>query len=284
MRLPGAARAAGLGALLLLLPAACLAGEAATPGEEAGFEDDGDAEAATYQELIAAPPPLPGTHDAAALHAALPPAMRATVDGDLRVVTFAHASSPAKGRTELVGISVGTLMHPPESVRAVLLALNAYPDWLGLHPSYKTVRVEGQSRLVAGVGSAGAPKAKRQMIYTVEPADAGVRWTVVDSGTQLEPGSLVELTVAPHPVLAGASLVVHRQVGLVPPGRMLKYLSSIDKKGRNRWWADCNRHARRLHWAIDAVLSESAPAERRGVYIGHFQREFHGEVPYWAAR
>jgi hypothetical protein len=90
--------------------------------------------------------------------------------------------------------------------------------------------------------------------------------------------------VQAHPTIPGACLVAHRQVGLMPAGRMLKYLSSEDSEGRNRWWKDCNRHARRLHWAIDAAASEPPGREREGAYVAHYQREFRGKAPSWAGR
>lgn len=269
-------RALPLALIPILLAAPVLA-------EDGAFDDDGAVEAATYDELAAAPPELPASASPEALHAALSPSQRATVDRDQRVVTFAHRIRKRGSTTELVGVSLGALPHPPEVVRRLLSDVAGLPDWIRLQPSYKTARVDG-SRLTAGIGSASEPKAKRTMIYEIEPTAQGALWTVVDSGTPLEAGSTLEFVVVPHPSMPGASLVVHEQTGLVPQGRMLKYMTSDDKEGRNRWWKDCNRHARRLHWAMEAACSQPPGDERRRAYVGHFQREFGGKVPFWAGR
>lgn len=250
--------------------------------DDAGDSDDDDA-SASADDLADAPPPLPPDRSPLALHAALSPAQRLALESDRKVITFAHRMSRQGDSTMLTGISLGMLPHPPDAVRALLADVGAYPDWLRLQPSYKSVRADG-NRIVAGIGSANAPKTKRQMIYDIEPTPAGVLWTVVDSGSPLEPGSTLEYFVAAHPTVPGASLVVHEQVGLLPPGRMLKYLSSDDSNGRNRWWKDSNRHARRVHWAFEVAASEPPGDERRRAYIAHFQREFGGKVPIWAGK
>ena len=269
-------------ALFCLLPLVAAPARAQQAGDGA-FDDDATT-AATYDELAASPPILPATITPSALHAALTDAQRATVDRDMRVVTFAETTRRRGDVTEMEGVSLGMLPQPADAVISLLAALSDYPGWLTLQPSYKTVRLEGRSRLVVGIGSADAPKAKRQMIYDVEPSAGGATWTVVESGSPLLPGSLLQLMVEPHPTIPGACLVVHRQLGLMPSGRMLKYLCSDDSEGRNRWWKDCNRHARRLHWALDAAASQPPGEERRGAYVAHYQREFHGKAPPWAGR
>jgi hypothetical protein len=260
--------------LLALTATACLA-------QDDAYETDDDATAATYEELAAAPPPLPAALDPLSLHAALTPAQRATVDEEQRVVTFAQRITRRGDLTELEGVSIGTMRQPPSAVVQVLSSVEGYADWLRLQPSYKSVRVEG-TRLLAGIGSADEPKVKRQMRYDVVPGPSGVTWTVTESGTPLQPGSVLELSVVAHPTVPGASLVAHRQVGLLPQGRMLKYLGSEDKEGRNRWWKDSNRHARRLHWAIDAACAQPPGTERVSVYVAHHQREFRGKSPSWS--
>ncbi len=226
--------------------------------------------------------PLPDSLAPAALHAALSDAERAVLDRGLRLVTFEQQISERGGRTRLHAVSLGTLLQPPAAVRSVLAEVGGYPDWVILHPSYKSVRVQGKTRMTAEIGSADARKAKRTMVYAIAPDDEGARWTVVESGSPLQPGSSIEFIVAPHPVIPDASLVAHVQTGLLGPGRMLRYLSAEDSDGRNRWWKDSNRHARRIHWAIDAAVTQPPGRERQHVYIGHFQREFGGKVPVWA--
>lgn len=129
-----------------------------------------------------------------------------------------------------------------------------------------------------------SPEVVREMIYDVEPTAEGALWTVVDSGTPLKRGSTLESFVAAPPSIPVASLVVHEQVGLLPPGRMLKDLSSDDEHDHNRWWKDSDRHARRLHWGFDAAASQPPGDQRRRAYLGHFQRELGGKLPYWAGK
>jgi hypothetical protein len=265
-----------LAALALLLSPAAFA------QDSGGAFGEDDAAAATYEELAAAPPALPSSLAPADLYATLTEAQRATVDKDQRVVTFAERIGKGDGATRLEGVSIGMMREEPATIVALLAALDGYPDWLRMQPSYKSVRLEGRSRLVCGIGSTDSTKAKRQMTYDVTPRADGVTWTVVDSGTPLQRGSFLELIVAPHPTIPGASLVVHHQVGLVPAGRMLNYLASDDKEGRNRWWKDCNRHARRLHWAIDAAVANPPGEQRRSAYVASYQREFRGKSPVWA--
>lgn len=264
-------------ALLLLAGAA-----AAAPDENPAFGGDAPDTAADIAALPKPAGPLPADESPAGLYAALGEADRKLVDDGMKVVTFDERVREAKGRTELLGVSIGTLRQPPDAVRSVLASLNDYPTWLKLHPSYKLVRTEGSSRLIAGIGSSDAPKSKRTMTYTVETTPTGARWVVVDSGTPLLAGSSLTFEVMPHPSIEGASLVVHRQVGFLDGGRMLKYLASDDSKGQNRWWKDSNRHARRLQWALDAAITDPPGSERERAYIAHYQREFRGKVPYWA--
>jgi hypothetical protein len=232
------------------------------------------------------PPPeplaLPDATDAASLYGALDELRRGQVDDD-RVVTFAEREQRIADGVELSAVSLGALDAPPSAVVSVLGDVRGYPSWLTLHPSYKSVRVEGASRMSCAIGSADAPKAKRTMVYDVEVREDGARWRVVDSGTPLQAGSYLELVVSPHPTVPGASLVVHRQVGFVPDqGRMTKYLTSDDDNGTNRWWKDSNRHARRLHWAIDAAIRNPPGRDRKAAYAASYQREFRGKVPWWA--
>jgi hypothetical protein len=205
------------------------------------------------------------------------------VDEGGRVVTFGEARVETGGRVEMSAVSVGTLRLAPDAVRSLLAQVSGYPSWLVLQPSYKRVRVQGTSRLIAEVGSAESAKAKRTMIYEVEIAGSVTTWRVVDSGSPLEPDSSVSYEVVAHPALEGACLVIHRQLGLLPDsGRMTKYLSSDDDRGRNRWWKDSNRHARRIHWAFDAALRAPAGKDRQQLYLEHYQREFGAAIPYWA--
>ena len=105
----------------------------------------------------------------------------------------------------------------------------------------------------------------------------------VPSATQpLERGSYNSFQVVAHPTIAGASLVVYRQQAVVPlKGKMTKALRTDDKSGRNSFWKDADRHAHRIHWALDAVLTEPPGAGRRAMYIANYQRWFQ-TVPYWA--
>jgi hypothetical protein len=229
------------------------------------------------------PHALPAATDAASLYGALEDWERQVLDEEMRVITFGERIEEKPDRIEMLAISIGTLRQPPEAVLSALHAVNDYPDWVTLHPSYKTVEIVGASRMRCGVGDASSPKPKRVMTYEITPSASGVEWRVLDSGTQIEPDSSLVFEVAPHPKIPGASLVVHRQFGLLPDeGRLQKYLASDDKEGRNRWWKDSNRHAKRLHWAIDAALAWPPGAERKKAYVESYQREFGGKLPYWA--
>jgi len=201
------------------------------------------------------PHALPAATDAASLYGALEDWERLVLDEEMRVITFGERIEEKPDRVEMLAVSIGTLRQPPEAVLSALHAVNGYPDWVTLQPSYKTVEIVGASRMRCGVGDAASPKPKRVMTYEITPSASGVEWRVLDSGTQIEPDSTITLEVAAHPKMPGASLVVHRQFGLLPDeGRLQKYLASDDTEGRNRWWKDSNRHARRLHWAIEAAL------------------------------
>ena len=99
----------------------------------------------------------------------------------------------------------------------------------------------------------------------------------------LESGSSVGWEAHAHPSREGQSIVVHRQRGeLSGRGRLSNYLDSTDKQGRNRYWKDANKHARRLHWAMDAALSHPPGRDREALYLDRFAAEFNGGVPYWA--
>jgi hypothetical protein len=159
-----------------------------------------------------------------------------------------------------------------------------YPTWVALNPNYKTITPEGASKFRAGAGSADAQRAKRSFVYDVDVSDTTVTWRIVDSTLPFGQGSFLSYEVVPHPTLEGASLVVHRQVGLLPAsGRVTKYLTSDDSKGVNRWWKDSTRHAKRTHWAIDAAISSPPGDERKATYLASYQREFR-ELPFWAEK
>lgn len=231
------------------------------------------------------PPALPAATDALGLRESLGPEARAALDDAQGVVTFGQVEKDAGDGVELLAVSLGTLRVPPEGLRALLAKIGDYPTWVTLQPSYKRVRIQGASRMIADVGSAESPKAKRTMTYDVETSGATTTWRVVESRTSLRRGSSVSFEIAPHPSLADASLIVHRQLGLLPKGdRMTSYLAADDDKGRDRWWKDANRHARRLHWAMDAALRFPPGGDRNGHYVENYQREFMGKIPWWAAR
>ena len=71
-------------------------------------------------------------------------------------------------------------------------------------------------------------------------------------------------------------------VFLPSSGRMTKYMTSDDKKGRNHFWRDASKHARRLHWALDAAIRYPPGEDRAQAYLDDYQREFGGSIPYWA--
>ena len=45
---------------------------------------------------------------------------------------------------------------------------------------------------------------------------------------------------------------------------------------------DANKHARRIHWALDAALRHPPGGEREALYLEHYVRDFGGRLPYWA--
>lgn len=230
------------------------------------------------------PPPLPAATDARGIYDALDPESRARVDVEQRVVTFAEQRCEVPDRVEMLAVSIGMLRVSPDSVISLLEKISGYPAWLLLQPSYKRARIQGSSRLIADVGSADSPKAKRTMSYDVSSNGAITTWLVADSGTALQPGSFVSFEVIPHPTIEGASLVVHRQFGILPlSGRMTKYLGDDDDKGQNHWWKDASRHAQRIHWAFDAAIRFPPGTDRSSLYVEHHQREFNGKAPYWVS-
>ena len=46
------------------------------------------------------------------------------------------------------------------------------------------------------------------------------------------------------------------------------------KQGRNRYWKDANKHARRLHWAMDAALTHAPGRDREALYLDRYAMEF----------
>ena len=257
LRLP---RLLGLMALALSLPA--WAGPPSQPAPE--------------------PPAMPAAKGALAVYQSLDEATRSAVDGG-KVLTFGERHTTVGDHTELLCESVGVLQDSPESVKALLANVEDYPTWLTLQPSYKTVRVVGADRVSCEIGAPESPKPKRTLVYQVAQSGETTTWSVVDSTTPLHDDSHLSFEVVPHPTIAGACIVLHQQLGLLPAsGRMVKYLESDDSKGQNRWWKDSMRHARRVHWAFDAAVRHPPGQERKATYIEHFQREFNGELPWWA--
>lgn len=232
----------------------------------------------------AEPPPLPADESPASLLAALPAAEREAVLDERRVVTFAEERLD-NGRGAIYrALSVGVLPHPPGTVRGLLRQVGGYPDWVRLSPTYKEVRVPGAARIETGVGKSSSPRTRETLAYTVAHSDRGTTWTLSSDERALEAGSQLAWEVVPLPGSEGRrSLVVHRQEGrLSGRGRLSKYLDSEDKHGRNRFWKDANKHARRLHWAMDAALTHPPGRDREARYLDRYAVEFDGGTPYWA--
>ena len=176
------------------------------------------------------------------------------------------------------------LPHPPETVRGLLRQVGAYPTWVRLSPTYKELRVVGTARIETGVGKSSSPRTRELLAYTVAHSDDGTTWTLSSDERALEAGSTLSWKVVPVPgEKPGRSLVVHRQEGrLSGRGRLSRYLDSDDKQGRNRYWKDANKHARRLHWAMDAALTHPPGGDREALYLDRYAMEFDGGTPYWA--
>ena len=231
----------------------------------------------------AEPPALPSSETPEALLAALPEAERAEVLERRGVVTFAEVRSENGRGATYLAVSVGVLPHPPELVRGLLRQVNAYPTWVRLSPTYKEVRIVGASRIETGVGKSSAQRTRQMLSYTVSHSATGTTWTLASDERALEAGSTLSWEVQPLPGDPKSSLVIHRQEGrLSGRGRLSNYLDSDDKSGRNRYWKDANKHARRLHWAMDAALLHPPGREREAVYLDRYAMEFDGGAPYWA--
>ncbi len=233
--------------------------------------------------VAAEPTQLPAEDAAEALLAALPAADRAAVLAGERVVTFAEQRMPnGKGATYLA-VSLGVLPHAPQAVEGLLARTMAYPTWVTLSPTYKAVRVSGGRRVDCDVGKSSSKRARGTLTYDIEFADSMTTWRLISRKKALEPGSTLTWEVL---ALAGdetRSLVIHRQRGhLSGKGRLSNYLDSTDKQGRNRYWKDANKHARRLHWAMDAALTHPPGRDCKALYLDRYATEFNGGVPYWA--
>jgi hypothetical protein len=205
------------------------------------------------------------------------------VEDEERVVTLEERETPTAEGVRIDALSVGVLSHPPEIALGVLRSVASYPEWLVLNPTYKEVRVHGADRMTVEIGKSDSPRAQRTLTYDVAAGASSVTWTVTASSSPVKPGSTITYEVAPHPTRPQVSVVVHRQVVLLPDeGRLTRYLTSDDDEGRNRYWKDANKHSRRTHWAVDAAIRHPAGRERRQLYLEHYQREFSGSLPYWA--
>lgn len=229
------------------------------------------------------PPAPPDAADPLALHAALGGAALDLVEGQERILTFAPDRRERPGEIWLQAASVGVLPHPPERVRELLAATSEMREWLPLNPNYKAVLLAGSARVRCEVGSSSRRKARDVLTYAVESDETGVTWRLLSATSPLLPGSSVRFQVAPHPTRPGESLVSHVQVtGLPERGRLTRYLLSDDDNGRNRFWKDSLKHARRTHWALDAALSHPPGEGRAAAYLDHYAREFGASRPYWA--
>ncbi|MEM7248494.1 MAG: hypothetical protein AAF533_24390 [Acidobacteriota bacterium] len=232
----------------------------------------------------AAPVPAPVRQDSPTLLAAIPDDQRADFFAGKRVYTFAplERSDEPKG---LILESLSLVVSPksPASFTKLLRAVESYPEWVSLSPTYKHVRVRGTDAISCETGRSSSPKAQRILPYRVSHADDVLAWTLETNGTPIKAGSSVSFEVRPGPDGQG-TLLLHRQsVRLPSRGRLTKYLRSHDKKGRHRFWKDVDKHARRMHWAMVAALVHPAGTDRQALYVEHYQRDF-GGVPWWAER
>lgn len=226
---------------------------------------------------------MPADDSAAGLLAALSAEDRdAVLRGD-RVLTFAEERTPDGQGVNYRAISVGVLPHSPRAVRGLLEHTGAYAAWIPLSPTYKAVRVNGNRTVACDVGRSSARKARETLTYDVEHSGDGTTWWLASSKKALKSGSSLAWEIVPHPDDPERSLVIHRQTGrLSGKGRLSNYLDSTDKQGRNRYWKDANKHARRIHWAMDAALTHPPGRDREALYLDRYAAEFGGGLPYWA--
>jgi hypothetical protein len=228
--------------------------------------------------------PLPSRNaDARALLAALPDADREAVLAGERVVTFEELRT-ANGRgVSYLAVSLAVLDHAPRPVRGLFTQATDYPTWIPLSPTYKEVRVAGGRRIACRIGKSTSRRARETLTYDVAFAGPVTTWSLTSKRHALLPGSTLAWEVVAIDGEPDRSLVIHRQSGhLSGKGRLSSYLDSSDKQGRNRYWKDANKHARRLHWAMDAALSHPPGQDREARYLDSYASEFGGAIPYWA--
>lgn len=206
----------------------------------------------------------------------------AVLAGD-RVITFDELRSPNGKGTTYVAVSLGVLAHSPRAVKGLLASPSDYPTWVTLSPTYKALRVDGGRRIACDIGKSSSKRARETLTYDVVLAGPVTTWSLTTRKHALAEGSTLSWEVLPVPGDENRSFVIHRQTGhLSGKGRMSNYLDSDDKQGTNRYWKDANKHARRLHWAMDAALTHPPGRDRKDVYLDRYAADFNGGVPYWA--